>query len=204
MINNKLSSSTKAHSVHIVYQLLVRYARTCHSHLSKHKPINVGPILMAYLEAQAVRCRVSFSSLAPEVFVEYDKGYVCLIITLIFRWKMREMGTFASMHQQDCCCLSALRNKFLLSPSTLPQVTSLILLAILGLLPSSQTVSSSSRVNNYTSSLTGFFMLRSCKALHSPVPISVLSPGRMEGNLNPWKIKRMEKLALYIKRSLHL
>lgn len=136
--------------------------------------------------------------------MKHDKGYVCLIITLIFRWKMREMGTFASMHQQDCCCLSALRNNFLLSLSTLPQVTSLILLAILGLLPSSQTVSSSSRVNNYTSSLTVFFVLRGCKALHSPVPISALSPGRMQGNLNPWKIKWIEKLALYIKRSLHL
>lgn len=102
---------------------------------------------------------------------------------------MREIGTFASMHQQDGCCLSALRNKFLLFSSTLPQVTSLILLVILGLLPNSQAVSSSSRVNNYTSSLTVFFMLRSCKAFPSPVPIAALSPGRMQGNLNPWKIK---------------
>lgn len=71
LINNKSSLSTKACFVHVVYQLLVRYAQTCILHHSENKcGTNFNMIPRG---ASCEMLSITQQSLASGVSVKYDK-----------------------------------------------------------------------------------------------------------------------------------
>lgn len=184
--------------------------RTCHSHHNESIPINAGQILIQSLEAQVVRYWGSFGGAQPT-----ESGSRCLSEVRQRKYAPHNNLNFQMESERNRCIYQHALTRLLLPYHPIkyifvvpppPSLKWLVrsCLKVLGFLPSSHRVSSSSGVNNYTFSWTASFMLESCKVFHSPVPVSAPPPATMQGNSHQWRTEWMENLALSVKRSLHL